>query len=129
MKSNKQKRKEIKEKRLKKAQKLSKEVDVYSSRKIPEGAVLANKEVLVLYNNSPFPVYPRFYIDKLFICKDCDSHEIWTAKQQKWWYEIAGGRLEQIAIRCRSCRKKETERKVSARKIHLDGIAKNHKLV
>lgn len=127
MKSNKQKRKEIKDKRLKKSQKLSKEIDVYSSRKIPEGAVLANKEVLVLYNDSPFPVYPRFYIDRPFICKDCGSHEVWTAKQQKWWYEIVGGKLEQIAIRCRPCRKKENERKASARKVHLDGLAKKHK--
>lgn len=127
MKSNKQKRKEIKEKRLKKAQKSAKDVDVYSNKNIPDGAILANKEVLVLYNDGPFPVYPVFYIDRAFICKDCGSHEIWTAKQQKWWYEIAGGKLEQIAVRCRPCRKKENERKAKARKTHLEGLAKKNK--
>jgi len=126
MKSNKQRRKEIKEKRLKKAQQCATEIDVYASKKIPEGAVLANRDVLTQHNDSPFIVYPKFYIDKAFTCKDCGSDETWTAEQQKRWYEIVGGRLEQIAIRCRPCRKKEKERKARARKIYLEGMEKKH---
>lgn len=128
--SNKQKRKEIKAKRVKKAQKLAGNIDVFSKRKIPEGAILANHQVLAANNKSPFPHYPEFYIDQPFVCRDCGSHEVWTAKQQKWWYEVAGGNLEQIAIRCRPCRKKEQLRKAEARRVHLEGLAKkkNYKI-
>ena len=63
-----------------------------------------------------------------FVCKDCGSHELWTAKQQKWWYEIAKGDIDSIAVRCRSCRKKEQARKVEARRVHLEGIVKKEKL-
>jgi hypothetical protein len=33
----------------------------------------------------------RFYRDYEFSCIDCGSLEIWTAEQQKWWYEVAKG--------------------------------------
>ena len=47
---------------------------------------------------------PDFYEDKPFKCKDCGVDQVWTAKQQKWWYEDAGGDLETTAVLCRACR-------------------------
>lgn len=57
----------------------------------------------VVYNSTMFDI-PEFYEDKRFKCKRCGKEEIWTAKQQKWWYEEAKGDLETTAVLCRSCR-------------------------
>ena len=58
---------------------------------------------------------PEFYYDIEFTCIDCGKLEVWTASQQKWWYEEAGGYFFSGAVRCRSCREKEHERKRMAR--------------
>ena len=76
--------------------------------KLPEGAVLADQAQQVP-NNSYSPP-PAFYLDLPFTCIDCGSKELWTAEQQKWYYEVAKGTLYATAARCRSCRKKEQER-------------------
>ena len=59
---------------------------------------------------------PEYYYDIAFTCCDCKSDENWTASQQKWWYEEAGGYFFAGAIRCRECRETERERKREARK-------------
>lgn len=53
-------------------------------------------------NNSYSPLL--FYEDTPFVCVDCGKEEIWTAKQQQWWYEVAKGSIYSGAIRCRACR-------------------------
>jgi hypothetical protein len=53
-------------------------------------------------NNSYGP--PLFYEDYEFTCVDCGRHEVWTAEQQKWWYEVAKGSIYSRAMRCRACR-------------------------
>src|SRR4051812_35983077 len=53
-------------------------------------------------NNSYSP--PEFYEDRPFICVDCGKEEVWTAAQQKWWYEVAKGPIYSRAVRCRACR-------------------------
>jgi hypothetical protein len=32
-----------------------------------------------------------YYRDESFTCRDCGVVEVWTATQQKWWYEVAKG--------------------------------------
>lgn len=54
-------------------------------------------------NNSYSPP-PEFYENKVFTCVDCGKEEIWTAAQQKWWYEVAKGSLFSTAVRCHKCR-------------------------
>ena len=54
-------------------------------------------------NNSYGP--PTEYRDTEFTCVDCGSEEVWTAKQQQWWYEVAKGPINAGAIRCRECRR------------------------
>lgn len=64
----------------------------------------------------------KYYLDYPFTCVDCRSSQVWTGRQQKWWFEVAGGAMEQIATRCRDCRIKERARKIEARKVHLEGV-------
>lgn len=70
------------------------------------------------------PTLGLFYKDYEFVCRDCGVQQTWTAGQQKWWYEDAGGEMEAVAIRCRACRIKERERKDEARRVHLEGLAR-----
>jgi hypothetical protein len=51
-----------------------------------------------------------YYVDRPFECVDCGASEVWTAAQQKWWYEVAKGSLYATAVRCRACRRKHSER-------------------
>ncbi len=47
----------------------------------------------------------RLYYEELeFTCVDCGAAEVWTAEQQKWWYEVAKGSIYSVAKRCRACR-------------------------
>ena len=112
MKSNKQRRNEIKARRLERAARLTKkyEADLESTlktdRPVP-GAVLADVEVLARYNNT-YGELPRYYLDRAFTCRDCGTEEVWTAKQQKWWYEVVHGSINSHAIRCRACRRAQS---------------------
>ncbi len=69
---------------------------------MPEGAIPADLAQQVP-NNSYSP--PLYYVDYPFKCVDCGSEEVWTAEQQKWYYEVAKGPIQAGAIRCRACRK------------------------
>ena len=76
-------------------------------RIIPEGAIPADL-AQQSKNNSYSP--PIYYVDQPFDCVDCRKSEVWTASQQKWYYEVAKGSIYGRAIRCRACRKKHRER-------------------
>lgn len=58
---------------------------------IPDGATAADIAQQVP-NNSYSPA-PAYYADVRYKCVDCVREEIWTASQQKWYYEIAKGSL------------------------------------
>jgi len=47
---------------------------------------------------------PLYYKDKEFVCVDCGKTEVFTAEQQKWWYETDKGYIFSTAIRCQACR-------------------------
>ena len=51
------------------------------------------------------------YFDTVFRCRDRGREEVWTAEQQKWYYEVAKGPLYAKAVRCADCRKLLKERK------------------
>ncbi len=57
-----------------------------------------------------YDVASEYCYDIEFVCIDCGITQIWTASQQKWWHEEAGGYFFSKAIRCRECRTKERER-------------------
>lgn len=120
MKSNKQRRLEIKARRLRRAKKLA--IDTTESPdQLPLGAVLADHNEL--RHNDTYGLLPVFYVDRPFVCRDCGAEEVWTAKQQKWWYEIAKGHIDSCAVRCRSCRRRIREIK-AAQKVHMEERAK-----
>ncbi|MCA9162262.1 MAG: zinc-ribbon domain containing protein [Planctomycetales bacterium] len=37
-----------------------------------------------------------------------EDGQVWSAQQQKWYYEVAKGSLYATAIRCRECRQKRS---------------------
>ncbi|WP_434339275.1 zinc-ribbon domain containing protein [Motilimonas cestriensis] len=127
MKSGKQRRIEIRDRRRKKAEPYN-ATNRYDLTCKPASAVASDIAELQHNIRAAYTSMPLFYLDMPFICKDCESFELWTAKQQKWWYEIAKGSIDSIAIRCRSCRKKEQARKAEARRVHLEGIANKQRL-
>jgi len=91
---------------------------INSSSEIPDDAIPAALE-LQNQNGTWFP--PLFYRDLPFICTDCGKHEVWTATQQRWYYEVAKGPVQAQANRCRFCRKKhraEVERQRELLRIH-----------
>lgn len=65
---------------------------------------------------------PFHYEDLPFTCKDCGKQEIWTARQQKWWYEEIGGSIERTAARCAPCRAKERARKAEVNRLRIEGM-------
>jgi hypothetical protein len=84
-------------------------------------------------NNSYDP--PLYYEDLPFKCEDCGNEEVWTARQQQWWYEVAKGPILSRAIRCRECRKKlraqhggTPRRSHSERKVEGGGSTKYDRL-
>lgn len=65
--------------------------------------------------NNSYDAPPAFYVDKPFKCIDCGTEEVWTAKQQKWYYEQEKGTLYATAVRCRACRRKNRDQKARQR--------------
>lgn len=59
-----------------------------------------------LSQQAPSNTYsPRtYYEDAEFRCRDCGKLEVWTAEQQRWWYEVAKGPVQSKAVRCGPCR-------------------------
>jgi hypothetical protein len=125
MKSGKQRRAELdarrKARRVESTAKQSKAID----RRPVKGAPV-NPEALAPFNSYGEPdfVTRGFYLDQPFECKDCGRAEVWTAAQQKWWYEVAKGYVFATARRCRACRRRERERQAEARRVQLDGLAR-----
>jgi hypothetical protein len=58
-----------------------------------------------LYPDAMFYLKSGWYRDYPFHCVDCHKLEVWTAAQQKWWYEVAKGGKLTVATRCRRCRR------------------------
>jgi hypothetical protein len=109
-KSNKQRRAEIKEKRLVRATRLQSELRAPDVRWAEVGALgrsgvePADPALLARHNNT-YGSLPGYYLDMSFTCRDCGEEQVWTAKQQKWWYEIALGPIDSRAVRCLPCRR------------------------
>ena len=119
MKSNKQRRLEIKAKRRKRAE-LS-ESKILGINVIQR--VLGLKANLSeLTHTGTYGLLPLFYVDKHFSCRDCKSDQVWTASSQKWWYEVAKGDINSTAVRCLKCRKQRKLKK-EQQKLHMEIMA------
>lgn len=71
-------------------------------------------------NNSYSP--PLYYEDVSFKCRDCRTECVWTAEQQRLWYEQWGGSVQSKAIRCRACRQRVRREKIEQKK-HMQEMA------
>lgn len=77
-------------------------------------------------NNSYSP--KLFYEDKPFICRDCGAECIWTAEQQRLWYEEWKGTIYSMAVRCRTCRQKVRAEKIK-QKQHMAKMSAQKKRI
>ena len=120
MKSNKQRRRELKAKHAAKRERH----EARERRQFLVNKVLVNHQLLAPTNSFSRPLFFErgCYVDKPFKCKRCGKEEVWTASQQKWWYEVAKGDVFTEAVRCRPCRRKERVRRDKARRVHLEGL-------
>jgi hypothetical protein len=78
----------------------------------PAGAILADRSQQAR-NNSNLKL--SYYVDQSFTCVDCGAQEIWTAQNQKWYFEVVKGPIQATARRCLPCRGKQRDRKEKSR--------------
>lgn len=106
MKSNKQRRQEIRRKRERRKTCKSEQARCPERRLAPPGSAPVSRSNLAPYNSYGDPPFVRrgWYEDQDFTCQDCGTEQTWTAAQQKWWYEDCQGQVFSTAIRCRTCR-------------------------
>jgi hypothetical protein len=90
------------------------------------GTVRVNVEALAPNNSYGAPrfVDRGYYVDEPFTCAGCGVAQVWTAWQQKWWYEVAKGFAYSTAKYCRACRRREQARRAEARHVHFEGVAR-----
>lgn len=133
VKSGRQRRAEMKarraEKRVKKCRRVELELQALRLRR--EAVELKDCVAVSVAHLKPDNSYgaPDFvmrghYQPKPFACKDCGKADIWTAAQQKWWYETMRGYVWSTAIRCRECRARERARIAAAREASEAGLAR-----
>jgi hypothetical protein len=65
-------------------------------------AVAADPEALGHINT--YGALPEYYIDWPFTCRRCGKREIWRARDQQWYYEVAKGHIDAKAVECHACR-------------------------
>jgi hypothetical protein len=129
LRSGRQRREEIKLQRASRAARRAVLEDAARRKQLEARGVLVNVSALAPNNSygSPKFVQRGYYVDQPFKCKGCGKDEIWTATQQKWWYEVAKGYVYSTAMLCRPCRRKEQARRNEARRVHLEGLARKRR--
>ncbi len=127
-KSSKQRAAELKQRKIMRTEKRAKRLreDLYAFRisMLPErGSAPVSPEFLASDSSYDTPEFARrgYFLDQPFACIDCAKEEIWTATQQKWWFEVAKGGVWTIARRCRPCRRREREAKAEHTHVSEDG--------
>jgi len=128
VKSGRQRRAEILERRRRLAR-IGQRVSIrpwFGPDEVPRGALPADQTKLV--HDGTYGPRPRFYMDQPFTCVDCGKAEVWTAADQKWWYEVAQGKIASRASRCRDCRRKRRLRRSQERCIHVEGLVAKYGL-
>jgi hypothetical protein len=122
MKSGRQRQAEIAERRRVRARiaKRTSRVPWREPDRMPYGALPADQDKLA--HDNTYGERPRFYADKTFACVDCGKEEVWTAADQKWWYEEAKGKIASRANRCHACRRKRRLRRSQERRVHIEGL-------
>jgi hypothetical protein len=92
--------------------KLAKGGRLVDGHEVPIGAIAADPS----QQYRPGCTAKFFYRDIEFICSDCGAEEVWTAKDQKWYFEVVRAPVYCVPKRCSACRKKHRETKALQRK-------------
>ena len=70
-----------------------------------------------------YTVCPRhWYVNAGFICRECGKEFVFTAKEQRFWYEDMHFWIDSLPTRCPACRKEQRTR-VNLRKRYDELIA------
>ena len=122
VKSNKQRKTEIKQQRIARAERLGRLLKGLDPRDTAlalspslTGVVLANADTLAHNNPGWCGSFPVAYLDKAFVCRDCAEPSVWTAAQQRWWYETVGATMNSSAVRCFPCRRAQQAHRAALR--------------
>lgn len=112
MKSGKQRRAEIKAARLRREARAK----VVQKLCRPLRTVLVNPIEFAPNNSYGMTDFQSrgYYEDQPFRCRDCGADCVWKAEDQKWWYEVIKGFIYTMAVRCKTCRAAERQRKAMA---------------
>ncbi len=80
---------------------------IESPDEVPVDAIPASLEVIARWR-SGYSTFSRapFFRDIHFTCDDCGRKSIWTAQEQRHWYEVLHGSPYSEARRCSECRRK-----------------------
>lgn len=70
--------------------------------KLPRGAVAGDVEKQVFCE---YYVPKYFYVDETRRCFQCGNEFIFSAREQKYWYETRKFNFHSVPIRCASCRR------------------------
>ena len=100
MKSNKQRKTEIKQRRWTRMEQQRKAALLPA---MPHAALAADTQLLALIHGQSF-CHVGYYVDISYSCCDCGAACVWTAQDQKWWCEQVQGSLYASASRCKDCR-------------------------
>ncbi len=86
-----------------------------------------------------YSICPRFwYIDASFACDRCGENFIFSADEQRFWYEEAGFYVDSFPRQCRECRRELRELKSLRQEYNRDiaavladrlGLAKKQRLI
>jgi hypothetical protein len=125
MKSNKQRRAELKAKKAAKRAEAERAVKRIALAR----GVVVNRTALTPDNSYSVPAFVErgYYVDLPFECQECGEPQTWTAAQQKWWYEVAKGNVWTTARLCRPCRRRERTRREEARRTSLEGLERKRR--
>jgi hypothetical protein len=110
---SKRKKDELNAKRKKqRLKKLARKGRLANGVEMPRAAIPAD-----LTQQSAGSAYSRknYYHDIEFACVDCGVEEVWKAKDQKWFFEVAKGNIYSKPKRCLVCRKTFKETKADQR--------------
>ncbi len=57
-----------------------------------------------------YSVFPRYwYFEARFRCDDCDGEFLWSAEEQRVWFETCRFYVDSIPRQCRDCRAKRRD--------------------
>jgi hypothetical protein len=102
----------IKQKREKKRlAKLEKAGRLVKGVEIPEGALPGNPDEQVGAEGYAAKFY---YVDIDYVCRGCGRKEVWTAAQQKRYFEVQKGNIYNEPTWCHECHTERMQKKKAA---------------